>query len=172
MRVVSAVVATGAVAVVVAAAVSADEPPPACAAATHRQFDFWIGDWKVYDPSGKVLGENRIESFAGGCALLENWTGASGFTGKSFNIYDRNDGKWHQSWVDSVGGRLELVGGLANDRMILAGETRDRAKPDVIVTQRITWSVNDDRSVRQVWESSEDGGKTWTVAFDGKYVRK
>ena len=56
--------------------------------------------------------------------------------------------------------------------MILAGETHDRAKPNVIVTQRIIWSINDDRSVRQLWESSEDGGKTWTVAFDGNYVRK
>jgi hypothetical protein len=54
----------------------------------------------------------------------------------------------------------------------LDGETHDRAKPNVIVTQRIIWSINDDRSVRQLWESSEDGGKTWTVAFDGNYVRK
>jgi hypothetical protein len=51
--------AAGAVSAALAAAVSADAPPPACAAATHRQFDFWIGDWKVYDPTGKAVGENR-----------------------------------------------------------------------------------------------------------------
>jgi hypothetical protein len=26
--------------------------------------------------------------------------------------------------------------------------------------------------VRQVWESSTDGGKTWTVAFDGTYTAR
>lgn len=26
--------------------------------------------------------------------------------------------------------------------------------------------------VRQLWETSTDDGKTWTVAFDGTYVRK
>jgi hypothetical protein len=26
-------------------------------------------------------------------------------------------------------------------------------------------------SVRQLWESSTDEGKTWTTAFDGMYVR-
>jgi len=25
--------------------------------------------------------------------------------------------------------------------------------------------------VRQLWESSSDGGRTWTVLFDGHYVR-
>jgi len=38
--------------------------------------------------------------------------------------------------------------------------------------QRIAWSVNDDGSVRQLWESTADGGVTWTVQFDGKYVRR
>lgn len=38
--------------------------------------------------------------------------------------------------------------------------------------QRITWSVEPGGSVRQLWESSTDGGTTWTVAFDGRYVRK
>jgi len=39
-------------------------------------------------------------------------------------------------------------------------------------TQRITWSVNEDGSVRQLRESSTDSGKTWTVQFDGRYVRR
>ena len=36
--------------------------------------------------------------------------------------------------------------------------------------QRITWSKNADGTVRQLWESSTDGGTTWTVAFDGTYA--
>jgi hypothetical protein len=38
--------------------------------------------------------------------------------------------------------------------------------------QRITWSQLPGGKVRQFWESSTDGGKTWTVAFDGTYIRK
>ena len=53
--------------------------------------------------------------------------------------------------------------------MVLASAPR---KTDSGVdVQRITWSKNADATVRQVWESSTDGGKTWTVAFDGKYVK-
>jgi len=29
-----------------------------------------------------------------------------------------------------------------------------------------------DGTVRQLWEQSVDGGKTWSVAFDGLYTRK
>ena len=37
-------------------------PPPACTAPEHRQFDFWVGNWDVFDPkSGKQVGESLIE---------------------------------------------------------------------------------------------------------------
>jgi hypothetical protein len=38
---------------------------------------------------------------------------------------------------------------------------------------RITWSRIDGDSdrVRQLWETSRDGGETWSVAFDGEYRR-
>jgi len=32
------------------------------------------------------------------------------------------------------------------------------------------WSAGDG-SVRQLWELSNDAGATWTVLFDGRYVR-
>ena len=140
-------------------------PPPACQSAEYRQFDFWIGEWEVFLPGGKKAGDSRIESIAAGCALLENWSGNGGFSGKSLNSYDSEDKRWHQSWVDSSGSRLELVGSYADKRMVLS------SAPGSTV-QRIAWSVNDDGSVRQLWESSVDGGKAWAVQFDGKYVRR
>ena len=36
---------------------------------------------------------------------------------------------------------------------------------------RITWTPNDDGTVRQVWNVSTDGGATWKVVFDGTYTR-
>jgi hypothetical protein len=135
-----------------------------CNAAEHHQFDFWIGHWEVFLPNGNKAGENRIEAIEGGCALLEQWSGARGPTGRSLNIYDALRRVWHQTWVDSTGGLLVLEGQWMDGRMVLSSS----AQP----VQRITWWPLSDGSVRQLWETSKDGGRTWSTAFDGKYVKK
>jgi hypothetical protein len=158
-----------------AACAQAPDPAPtpkACTAPAHRQFDFWIGRWDVFLPNGNKAGENVIESVAGGCALLESWSGRGGVTGKSLNAFDAGDGRWHQTWVDSTGGRLELSGSFGDGRMVLASAVGEAGKPGDRSTQRITWSANPDGSVRQLWESSDDGGATYRVAFDGRYVKR
>ena len=67
--------------------VSAEKPPePGCKDSAARQFDFWVGHWRVTE-HGKPAGENRIERILDGCALLENWTGAQGGAGKSLNFF-------------------------------------------------------------------------------------
>jgi hypothetical protein len=149
----------------------AGKPPP-CAAAVHRQFDFWLGQWEVRDPTGKVVGHNRIEATHGGCALIEHWTSVTGVTGTSVNIYDRDRRQWHQTWVDSGGGLLQLDGGRREAAMVLAGDAFDADAPGQTARQRLTWTPQPDGRVRQLWESSTDGGRTWTVVFDGLYARK
>lgn len=146
--------------------------PPACTAPEYRQFDFWQGDWDVRDPSGKIVGRNRIVALPGGCALQENWTGASGHAGTSLNAYDNDRKRWHQTWVDSNGGVLQLDGGLVDGAMILRGETLASDTPTKTTLQRITWTPQRDGRVRQLWEASSDGGKTWDVVFDGMYTKR
>jgi hypothetical protein len=51
----------------------------------------------VTDAEGVFQGTNRIEKILGGCALQENWTGAKGVTGRSFNIYASGRGVWRIS---------------------------------------------------------------------------
>jgi hypothetical protein len=145
--------------------------PAACVSDEHHQFDFWLGDWKVFTPDGKPAGSSHIERIIDGCAILENWTGTGGVTGKSLNMYDASDRQWHQFWVDSSGSRLLLDGSYANGRMVLKSDSADPQKPGALVTQRITWSTNADGSIRQLWETTRDIGKTWSIEFDGKYVR-
>ena len=158
-----------------AAAAEEGESPTAapggpCSAAEYRQFDFWIGDWEVTQ-GGEPAGVNSVHPVHGGCALRENWqgTGEGGISGSSFNIYDQATGKWHQTWVDSSGSLLLLDGGLVDGSMVLTGQrpTRDGSGQ---ATHRITWTPNEDGSVRQLWEASKDGGSTWSVVFDGHYV--
>jgi hypothetical protein len=148
--------------------VAAQSPEAPCVAPEFRQFDFWLGDWAVTDPNGKPVGHNRIDVILDGCVLQENWTGGSGFRGHSFNIYDRSRGVWHQTWVDSSGALLLLEGGLRGGAMVLEG-TRHSLKHSAPVLERITWTPNDDGSVRQHWQSSLDAGQTWATVFDGIY---
>src|SRR5262249_18740914 len=98
-----------------------------CAAPEHRQFDFWLGEWKVRTPEGKLAGTNRIERTLGNCVLLESWRGSGGHRGHSYNIYDASRHQWHQTWVDDSGLLLELNGGLVDGRMVVSGETLDSA---------------------------------------------
>jgi hypothetical protein len=145
-------------------------PAAPCDAPEYRQFDFWIGDWEV-SAGEQPAGTNSIHPVHGGCALQENWqgTGAGGISGSSFNIYDRSTGQWHQSWVDASGTLLLLDGGLVDGNMVLSGSRPAQAGGTAL--HRITWTPNEDGSVRQLWESSLDGGGSWSVLFDGLYVK-
>ena len=141
-------------------------PPESC------QFDFWLGEWDVTTPDGKPAGTSKIELVSRGAALLENWTGypaPAGGEGKSLNAYNRGKKQWQQYWVGHGGGVLELSGGIVNGNMVLTGEHDVRGRH---IMEKITWTPNPDGSVRQHWEQSTDGGKTWTDAFDGLYRKK
>lgn len=136
---------------------------------TPHQFDFWIGEWEVRTPDGKPAGTSRIESILGGAVIQEHWKGAAGDTGTSFNFVDAATGQWRQFWVSKNGNALDLRGGLKEGRMVLEGETRTPKGPQ---QERISWTPRPDGTVRQLWEQSLDGGKTWTVAFDGIYTKR
>lgn len=142
--------------------------PQPCETVEYRQFDFWIGEWEVRNPDDDVVGHNTIERILDGCALKESWRGAGGTVGYSFNTYDRAEGQWHQTWVDSNGLLLRLDGGLEKGSMVLRGEMP--APDGGTARTRISWTPVDDGRVRQHWEASKDGGETWETVFDGLYV--
>jgi hypothetical protein len=147
--------------------------PAPCSGPEHHQFDFWIGDWDVTNPSGKLAGTNRIESMLGGCVLFESWKSANGKSeGHSFSIYAR-DGKWHQTWVDNGGLLLELVGGIeegSHERMVMSQE---RVGPDgKKALHEISWTKLDSGQVRQHWRVTTDGGQSWKDVFVGIYTRR
>lgn len=137
-----------------------------------RDFDFWVGEWEVFTPDGKRVGENRIEPLFDGSALAEHWQGAGGIRGTSINAWEPLTERWHQTWVDSGGSLLLLDGALVDGRMVLEGRAPSDERPGAVEQQRITWTPNPDGSVRQCWEVSGDAGATWRVAFDGIYRRR
>jgi hypothetical protein len=140
-----------------------------CDTPDHRRFDFWVGDWDVTS-EGQPAGTNLVTLEEDGCVVHEHWTGAEGGTGQSLNFYDRQDGRWHQVWVANSGNVLDLVGSYANGTLSYRGERR---KPDgSTVLHRLSFHLNADGTVRQLWETSSDRGSTWHTVFDGLYRRK
>ena len=86
-----------------------DNPPCKCCGDEYRQFDFWIGDWMVFDTTGKLVGNNQIVLLEDHCVLQENWkSGDSKYSGTSYNYYDNTDETWNQLWLDNQGGILKL----------------------------------------------------------------
>ena len=148
-------------------------PPPACATADHRAFDFWLGTWEVTAAGqDQPTAINKISREHRGCVLREDYATKGGYTGMSMSFYDAAQKKWHQTWMGLDGGALFIAGGL-NDKgqMVLSNKNTPYYQEGQPIN-RVTWTPNRDGSVRQHWQASQDGGKTWTDVFDGKYVKR
>lgn len=152
-----------------------DIAQPCANRAESRQFDFWIGEWDVTDTSGRKVGDSRIEKILDGCVLLENWTGASGGTGKSFNLYDTATKSWKQTWCDSSGDLVEFHSGkLEKGAMVFLADPRAPGSTDgaLRVARRLSFFDLGPNDVRQFSETSGDGGATWKTEYDFHYHRK
>ncbi len=139
-----------------------------CTTEEYRQFDFWVGDFKVEDPNGTYVGDNEITFHLGGCMLFESWKGNGGMHGMSMNYYDPSDETWNQIFLDNSGVPSNwppLKGRFENGSMVLwtpEGESRTRW----------IWTKIDENKVRQMAETTTDGGKTWQTVWDSYYLRK
>ncbi len=137
-------------------------PTGPCSLSEDRQFDFWLGDWNLIEqtPRGDVpSGTNTITRDETGCLIDENFRSAG--QGRSISLFSRIDQRWHQTYIDSMGNRLILIGSFENGRMLLnSGATRSY------------WQPVDGNTIRFVQEQSRDGGQTWTPFFDSRYTRR
>ena len=141
---------------------------PCKASPSFREFDFWIGEWDAKNAQGVTVGSSSIQLILGQCVISENWSTPVS-SGKSYNIYNAADKKWHQTWVDDKGTLTKYVGGIVDGKMVLDSEAVANGKK---VVNRMTFSKLADGSVRQHGETSQDDGKTWTTTFDFTYVRR
>ncbi len=154
---------------------AADSPANPCAASQQRQFDFWVGDWKLTWPGDKpgqtVQGTNRIVRILDGCVIQENFDGGAAMhlRGTSVSVFDTRAAKWKQTWVDNEGGYLDFAGEWKEGQMILA---REGTGPDGSkILQRMVWKNIGRDALDWSWEASQDGGKTWQVRWPIHYTR-
>lgn len=143
----------------------------ACSEPEYRQFDFWLGEWEVRTPDGKLAGNNRISRTQNGCALHEQYSTPGNFEGQSLNSFDAGRQVWHQTWVDNTGTLLLLEGRFNGSQMVLEGETT--AEDGKITHHRIRWTPDANGNVRQHWQThTHTGNGQWSDLFDGRYVKK
>jgi hypothetical protein len=143
---------------------SGAEGEAGCASSAHRQFDFWLGDWDVFDGHSQAkVARVHVTRALDDCVLLEEYRGSDGHEGQSFSIYDGPRALWHQTWVTNRGQLLVIEGNLRAGAMELSGS--ERLTDGTIRLVRGTWQPSHD-GVREVAVRSTDGGKTWTEWFD------
>jgi Tfp pilus assembly protein PilF len=141
----------------------------------NREFDFWVGEWNAYITGTKILaGHSVIEKASGDCMILENWTSARvPFNGKSMNFIDPETKKWEQVWVGSNGGGNQVgkfINGEYKDSVMRFEFQTSDAKNNKLIG-RFSFFNQGPQQVRQLNETSADGGKTWTIVYDFTYKR-
>lgn len=148
----------------------ADAAKPPAMRDVYRQFDFWVGIWDVYSRSGEKVGTNVVTKDEKGFLITEKFTNRGGNTGTSINYYDPGSRQWKQTWVDEAGTVIQYVGGFADSQMSLEGV---RTGPNGSVSRsRVSYRPDSDGTIQQRIQRSDDGGKTWRIFFDGRYVRQ
>jgi hypothetical protein len=157
--------------IVASVQVFAQQPRPCSDEPRTHDFDFWIGEWDVYQTGTKtIVGHSIVQSISGGCGLLENWTATNGGSGKSINYYNSANGKWEQDWIGSGGGAQRYLNGVYEDSVMhFTYETTAKNKT---VSGNFKFYNIDKNTVRQYQDMNNDDGKTVTVSYDLTYVRK
>ena len=144
-----------------------------CTDEEFRHFDFWLGEWDVTGAgSATPTAKSKITAREDGCVVLEEYETGSGYRGMSVNFYDTAKEVWHQTWMANNGTPNYLEGRLTDTG---AMQLTDAELPISKLTgtiNRVTWTPDDKGGVRQYWETSSDGGETWSVGFDGYYSPK
>jgi hypothetical protein len=135
---------------------------------THAQederswFDFWVGKWEVTwtDANGKQgKGTNTIDKILGNTVIRENFEAhegqLKGYLGTSISVYNPRTKMWHQGYADNQGAYFNFTGERQGDKRIFKTSVVEEG------TNSLMWD----------WESSEDGGESWTLNWRISYKK-
>jgi len=147
-----------------------------CSSGDYRLLDFWVGDWSLRwpdSPGGTPAGTgtNKIVRTLDNCVIQELFEADKpiGLHGMSLSTYDKQSGKWKQTWVDNTGSYLDFVGDVHDDGAIFMREAKD--KDGNPIKQRMVYKNFNKNEFDWSWERSTDGGATWNVMWPIHYTR-
>lgn len=128
--------------------------------------DFWAGNWEARDASGKLLGLQRVERIERECVLQEWWRGEGedNGAGTSLSMYDKKRKLWNHTWMSVRGNLLSIDGNWNGTAMVMTGYyTNAQGQREL---HRTVWKPLADGRVHHLWDSSIDGGVTWSVIHE------
>ena len=151
---------------------AADRPPDRFPCRDVHTFDFWVGDFDATPwnrpgatPTGHLHNTREYE----GCVIVERWTGKRS-NGMSLSFYDDNRHVWRMVWVSDDNGSNDFEGEYRDGAMRFRGWVLDSAGNRVLASN-VLQNVDSD-TIRHTYSESKDGGKTWVVKSDGRFVRR
>jgi hypothetical protein len=144
------------------------------AESTARDFDFWMGSWKVHNRRlrERLAGSDEWDEFEATCVARPLLDGlgnedefrtdyAGGFVGMSLRFFDPEAKLWWIYWADSRrSGALDppVIGSFDGDVGLFEGEDTFEGRPILV---RFVWSLVTTRTPRWEQAFSDDGGETW-----------
>ncbi len=145
-----------------------------------RKLDVFAGKWKgeatmkagPWGPGGTMTSEQTCSWFAGGF-VLECHEDSSGDLGKMKSEaalgWSPEDKVYKYMGFDSMGMMLSATGTVSGNTWNWTGEDRMGGK---LIKSKYTVVVNSPTSQSFKWQTSDDGGKTWTTAAEGKSTKR
>jgi hypothetical protein len=130
--------------------------------------DFILGDWKVLEKDGSVRGGASFTAGVDHCTLRETFFGADG-EAKYYVLYVYSAPK--KNWAFFAGAangyRLHYDFGTWKDNAI----EFQLVEPVGPENSRFSYVKNADGSIQEVQETTTDGGVSWQVDYDLRWVR-
>jgi len=166
---------------------SNEKPKEENAAMEHdpqKDFDFFIGSWKVHNRKLKerLKGSSSWEEFEGTVVAQKIWGGRANMDefeadspsghiqGMTLRLYNPKSQQWSLYWSNSKNGTLEIpvVGGFKDGRGEFYSQELFEGKSIFV---RFLWSGITENTCRWEQAFSTDGGKTWETNWINEFVR-
>jgi len=142
-----------------------------CAAnPANRQFDYWLGNWKIGSAGSPRNAHSTVTLSLDKCLVIENWVGGAGHHGQNMFGYSADDKSWYGMFADNEGRVHVFTSGKVSDGAA-EFEGTSRGPNDNSVLNRVKVTRLDANKVEQTWEKSNDNGATWNLVFRGEYWR-
>lgn len=148
-----------------------DSTSAPCDSPPYHQFDFWVGDWRVFDAkSNELVGFDHVEKHSHGCIVQQNLTMVTDLYRKPGVGYrmagigvNRFDGEsWLEMWADNQWGAIVLHGMPAGGKSMVLTTVIPSRNRDL----RLEWEKRPDGSVRQLQYVAPAGSGKWELYGD------
>lgn len=148
----------------------------ACDTPAHHQFDFWLGEWQVFDATTNTLvAFDRVEKHSEGCIVQQNMNFVTDMYRRPGATYrlagisvNRHDGEaWLEMWADNQWGAIALRGAPdEHSAMVLKTVIPSRHRD-----LKLVWDKQPDGSVRILQYVAPEGSGKWEKYGDLIYRR-